>query len=353
MHRGALGNILKDGYEEVWNGVVAQQIRDEVAKNELPIACQSASCPYAHMDKEERVWQIKPADNPYGFPTEIEIDLPDSHCNVGGVSPSKKNPACFMCERHLVGVVQEDRVNEICHVIKPYIQYINKFHIQGIAEAFWKDKVFEIFDILEMQKYKKGIVISTTTNATILNKNRRYRWLDYPQSSLTFSLDAASTKTFKLIRRWDAFDKVCENIRNYCKERRRGNQVAGIHNNLNLFNVKEAKDMVKLAADLGVDFVDFNPTYGVPGICVDQHNVHIFQKAQEEIKQASIKAGIRVSFMRDLTLNIPVPKKPQLIQITPKIVGSLSNRLGINRERVYDLVEENKEWVKMEPVKLY
>lgn len=353
MQRGALGNILEVGYERVWRGLVAEKIRKQVADNELPVFCKTASCPYAHMGKEERVWQMKPADNPHGFPTEIELDLPDSHCNVGGLKPDSKNPACLMCERHLYGVVQEDKVDEICHVIKPYIKYINKFHIQGIAEAFWKDKVFDIFDILDMQKYKKQVVISTTTNATILTKGRREKWLDYPRSSLTFSIDAATADTFKLIRRWDAFDKVCENIRHYCKERKKGRQVAGIHNNLNLLNVNEGRQMVELAADLGVDFVDFNPTYGIQEICVNKQNVHIFQKAQEEIRQASIKAGVKVTFMRDLTLGLDVPEEPELIQITPRTVGIISEKLDVNREAIYDLVEENKDWVQMEPVKLY
>jgi len=346
MQRGAIGNILEYGYEAVWKGIVANSIREKVGDNLLPTACQTASCPYAHLTSEERLWHIVDVSNPHPFPTEIELDLPDSHCNVGGLSPNKKNPACLMCERHLYGTVQKDRVNEICAVIKPYIQYIDKFHIQGIAETFWKDKIFEVFDLLDMRSHKDRVFVSTTTNATILDQKRRVAFLEYPFSSLTFSLDAATASTFKLIRRWDMFEKVKENVKNYCQEKT-PSQVAGIHNNLNLLNINEAEDMVVLAKELGVDFVDFNPTYGIPEICVNEQNVHLFAEAQSKIKEKAAEIEMKVSFMRDLTLGLNVPSEPKLIQITVDQVVDLAEKLWVDSEDLMAITDKNPDMVKV------
>jgi hypothetical protein len=339
MERGALGNILTDGYKEVWNSMMAMTIREKVQNNLLPIACQTDSCPYAHLKSNELEQEKKYIHNIPQFPTEIELDLPDSHCNVGGIKPSKENPACFMCERHIFGAVQLDRTNEICEVIKPYIKYINQFHIQGIAEVFWKDKIFELFDLLEMEKYKEKLTISTTTNATILSKERRKKFLEYPSSGITFSVDAATAGTFKLIRRWDMFEKVVETIKNYCEERNSEYQKTSIHNNINIFNVNEVEQMVELGKECGVDRVDFNPTYGLAGVCVNSKNVHLFAEAQEKIIEKADEIDQKVTFMRNLTLDIPM-NDGDIIQVSMKEIDKLSQAFFMPVQAILELVNK-------------
>ena len=62
--------------------------------------------------------------------------------------------------------------------------------------------------------------------------------------------------------------------------------------------------MVRIAAEVGVDRLDFNATYDVPAICVNKENVHIFKEAQEKIVYLSRELGVNTTFMRDLTLGI-------------------------------------------------
>jgi fructose-specific phosphotransferase system component IIB len=142
------------------------------------------------------------------------------------------------------------------------------------------------------------------------------------------------------------FEKVKSNIKAYV-EASGHNQIVGIHNNINMFNVLEAADMVVLAKDLGVDFVDFNPTYGIEGVCVDSTNVHIFEEAQNKIKEKAAELEMNVTFMRDLTLGINVPKEPELIQVSLDNVVKLADHLWIEPEQVLELVENNKEHVSL------
>lgn len=213
QHRKCLGNILDQSFEELWFGPVAQAIREETLGDRFHPTCQTQSCPYRHLKvlpKQEATF--------FHYPIEFEIDLPSQHCNIGGEDPNDKHPACLMCERHLYYVKQDDRLKEVCERIKPYTQYVRSIHIQGIAEAFWKDRIFDILDWLGVEQYKEQITITTTTNGTILPKARRERWLKYPKSIVTFSIDAATPETFRLIRRVDMFDKIMENLTAYAQE---------------------------------------------------------------------------------------------------------------------------------------
>lgn len=296
--RKCLGNILEKSLEEIWFSPLAESIRRETLEGKLHKTCQIQSCPFFHKKVKEnhRVETKK-------YPSQFEIDLPIQHCNIGGEIPTDKNPACIMCERNMPFNPQDDKLNEVCAVLKPYVKYINAVHIQGIAEAFWKDRIFEIIDMLDINSFKQKIRISTTTNGILMTEKRRKRFLDYPLTNLTWSLDAATPETFRKIRRVDMYDKIVENLKNYSRERNRKDQFIHIHNNINLINVHEVVGMVELAAKIGVNCLDFNPTYGLQEICVNSKNFKIFQEAQDKIKEASKRLGVYTTFMRDLSLD--------------------------------------------------
>lgn len=302
--RKCLGNILEKGFEKIWFSPLAEEIRETTLKGNLHQTCKVFSCPLFHL-KEKKEFEFSKKM----YPVEFEIDLPTQHCNIGGENPSDKNPACIMCERNFSFAFkkQEDRLNEVCLILKPYLKNITGLHIQGIAEAFWKDRIFEICKILGVEKYKNKITVSTTTNGTLMNEARRKKFLGFPLSSLTWSLDAATPETYQAIRRVDMYNKIIENLKFYSRERDKSTQFLRIHNNINLLNINEVVGMVELAAEVGADNLEFNSTYGgaeMGGITVDKKNVHLFARAQERIIDASKKLGVNTNFMRDLTLDL-------------------------------------------------
>jgi hypothetical protein len=330
QYRKSLGNILKEGFQGIWFGPIAESVRNETLAKRFHPSCQTQSCPYLHL-KELPMQETEFKQ----FPVEFELDLPNQHCNIGGLDPTEEHPACLMCERHLFYEKQEDRLDEVCALLNPYVKHIRALHIQGIAEAFWKDRIFEVLEKLGVPQYKKQITISTTTNGTILNEARRKRWFTYPRSVITFSIDAATSETFKLIRRVDMFDKVVETMKSYAKEKKKGQQLR-IHNNINLLNIHEVVGMVKLGAECGVDNIDFNPTYNTPGICIEQETAYLFAQAQEKITQASKDYGVKVSFMRNLTLDFEI-QEPQLIQINLSSIKNIAKQLAIPVSKLTDI----------------
>jgi MoaA/NifB/PqqE/SkfB family radical SAM enzyme len=332
QYRDCLGNILFKSFEDIWFGPVAKKIREMTANKEFHPSCLTESCPYRYKPLVDQ-----PVEH-FTYPREFELDLPTQHCNIGGEDPSPERPACLMCERHLYMHKHVDRLNEVCVKLRPYVRYIRALHIQGIAEAFWKDRIFEIFDHLGVEKYKEKVTVSTTTNGTILTKARRERWFDYPLSSCTFSIDASTPETFKLIRRIDAYDAIVRNLMAFAEERKPG-QGLRIHNNINLFNINEVVGMVEVAARAKVDFIDFNATYNTPGICVDENSAWLFHKAQQDIMAAGEKYGVKVTFMRNLSLDYEI--EPRLVEITMPGVKDVAEKLAVPVETIYKMAEES------------
>lgn len=315
QERACLGNILTTSLEEMWNSDLANDIRKTTSEGQLHKTCQIHSCPFFHIKQ-----QTMGSTYMNKFPVDLEIDLPNQHCNIGGENPTPDAPACLMCERHLYWVKQEDRLEEICGRLRPYVTHLRSLHIQGVAEAFWKDRIFDILQWLNLPPGQDQIVISTTTNGTILTEPRRRRFLKYPRTCLTFSVDAATPATFRLIRRVDMFHRVRENLLAYSRERNPLSQHMTIHNNINLLNINEVIGMVELAAQAQCP-IDFNPTYSAPSICVEDWNVALFKQAQEQIIEAAQRLGVRVTFMRPLTIDLEsnMPMEERVVSTTDLI----------------------------------
>jgi MoaA/NifB/PqqE/SkfB family radical SAM enzyme len=300
QQRKCLGNILKQSFEEIWSGPIAEAVRADTLKNKLHSTCSCDTCPFIHIQNELDKHMFEFGD--IGLPLQMEIDLPTQHCNIGGENPNEKNPACIMCERHTRFVKQEDKLNEVCLKLKPYVRHLKELHIQGVSEPFWKDKIFEITELLGADQFKHKINITTVTNGTILTKQRIERWLEYPNSCVTFSLDASTPETFKKIRILDAYEKIVDNLI-IIASLRTPTQRLKIHNNINTLNVREVVGMVELAALVKVDALEFNPTYFTPDIEVNAGNAYLFKEAQQSIIDASRRLGVNVYFLRNLALN--------------------------------------------------
>lgn len=305
--RKCLGNIIDLGLESIWNGELAKEIRRETARRKLHSTCNIQSCPHFYRDLERASTEkiIKQE-----YPVFLELDLPIQHCNIGGENPSDKNPACIMCERSMWFSRQEDRLDDICEILKKISHNFKWVHIQGIAEPFWKNRIFELVEKLELKTEETNI--STTTNGTIFSKEKLEKWLQYPKTSLMFSLDAASPETYKKIRIWDAYDKITDNILKFSMIRTK-EQTLRIHNTINLFNINEVKQMVEFAYKANVDEINFNSTWNLGENSVNENNYKQFVEAQEIIKKTAKDLGVNATFVKPLYNNYNESK--DLVQI--------------------------------------
>jgi MoaA/NifB/PqqE/SkfB family radical SAM enzyme len=287
---------------------LARETRYQTSCGELHETCAIDGCPFYHR-RDDLKNSAVPA--PFTrYPIDIELDLPMQHCNIGGEDP-KSGTACIMCERSLFYERQEDRVDEICERLKPYAKHFRFLHVQGVAESFWKDRIFDVVEKIGVDV--NTCRITTYTNGTILGGARLDRWLRYPWTCTTFSIDAATPETFKKIRIWDAYDRIIANMMEFSR-RRSPYQNLQIHNTINLINIDEVVGMVEVAAKVKADLITFNPTHNLHGMIVSQENVHLFDKAQKQIKKAAAKLNVNLDFTRDFRLDFKV--EPDLVQIS-------------------------------------
>lgn len=305
-----IGNLLNNTFDEIWFSPVADEIRSETADGRLHKLCQVPGCPYlgvANPPKKHVVYNE--------YPTFLEIDLPNFHCNVGLENPNKDHPACIMCERAAPFFKpEEDHLEELLPKLRNIMPNLHQIHIQGIAEPFYKDAIFKVLDLLEFDKYRNQITISTTTNGTLFKPEVRKRYLErIPRSITNFSIDAATPETFQHIRILPVFDKVLENLYAFSKERTKGKHFLRLHNNINVINVHEVIGMVHIAKKADVEYVEFSPTDGFnTNILVNETNCGLFRKAQRDIIDECKKLGIKYNFIRPLDMGL----MDQLVQIT-------------------------------------
>jgi molybdenum cofactor biosynthesis enzyme MoaA len=312
-----IGNVLNNTFDEVWFGEIAEEIRHETLKGNLHKKCQCPGCPYLPLKKPYPIQNFIYNE----YPNFLEIDLPNTHCNVGGLKPHPEHsPACVMCERSSpVFRPEKNHLFEVLEKIKHIVPNLYQIHVQGIAEPFYQTRqdgflLFEIMDILEYDNHAEQITLSITTNGTLLKQNVREQYLRRAPNSITnFSIDAATPETFKAIRIFDCFDKVLENMYAFDQERVREKQFLKIHNNINIMNVHEVVEMCRIAHKARAEFVEFNPTNGFNHkILVNKKNCGLFAKAQQDIIEECNKLGQPVNFIRPLDLNLT----DQLIQLT-------------------------------------
>jgi hypothetical protein len=312
-----IGNVLNSTFDDVWFGPEAEKIRQDTLAGVLSKKCQCPGCPYVCMNTPYPVKNVI-----YGeYPSFLEIDLPNTHCNVGGLRPNvNTSPACIMCERSSPHFrPEQNHLFQVLDKIKHIVPCLSQIHIQGISEPFYQTRedgylLFDVLDALDFDAHAHKITISVTTNGTLFKKSVRSEYLKrIPHSITNFSIDAATPETFKKIRIFDCFDKVIENLCDFSEERDETQQFLRIHNNINIHNVDEVVGMVYVAHKAKVDCVEFNATNGFnKSILVQTENCGKFYKAQNDVISACKSLNVPYNFIRPLDLGMT----EQLIQLT-------------------------------------
>jgi MoaA/NifB/PqqE/SkfB family radical SAM enzyme len=308
----AVGNILEKPLDEIWNSALAEAVRRESMNPTLHPLCRVGCGITDRIANGEPPW-YRP--NPSRWPRKITISLPDSHCNIGGEEPTPET-ACIMCPRALIGFKPgEEFTDQIVSGVKPFMGHLSTLMICGLAEALWKDRLFEILEQLEFARHADRITIETFSNGTTLSKRVREKWFrTCPRSRILVSLDAATPETYRKIRRLDAYDMIVENVRCYVRERREG-QLVYITNNINLLNVREVEGMIDTAGELGVDGLLLNLTSegggeGSHPYLFGDDTALLFAKAHIKAVKRAEQLGVSLHFVRPL-----YGTQPELVQL--------------------------------------
>lgn len=315
--RNQLGSLLKDDVLTIWNSDIAKSVREQTSEGKLHSICSSwNSCPFLVAPKvlsKFDVWKY------YRYPRILEICLPNSHCNIGGENPNDDNPACIMCCRNFNFEAQPQITDLLIEKAKPLLPYLESLCVMGIAEPFWKDVVFEIFDRLNFQNFKNSITFFTNHNGICFNNRAQQKLKDITErTSLQWSLDAATPMTYRKIRRLNCYKMIINNMKKWIQQVDPVYHENTIYNNINLLNVDEMSKMVECAADLGVRKMYMLPTGNQMGrvhldeILLNKKNLDIFIEESNKALEKAKELGVDLVYTKPF--HIPPPEH-NLVQI--------------------------------------
>jgi len=137
--------------------------------------------------------------------------------------------------------------------IKPHLGEVSSLDLTGGGEPLLQPRLIEWLTDAKSAGCQTGFL----TNGLLLNEKIAEKLLSSGLDWLGISMDGASKETYEKIRIGSDFDKVCENIARAAKMRFGKSPWIMINFVLMQMNFHEAEGIIRLAASLGVDQVNF------------------------------------------------------------------------------------------------
>ena len=166
------------------------------------------------------------------------------------------NLKCVMCPwkdfrdqvRH-GGIMQP----EIWEAIRPHLRDVVSVDFTGGGEPLLQPKLIEWI----IDANRAGCETGVLTNALLLTKEIPGKLIAAGLDWICVSIDAARKEEYEAIRIGSNFEKVCENVANFAKLRTGKAPKMMINFVMMSHNFHQVEDIVRLAAQLGVDQVNF------------------------------------------------------------------------------------------------
>ncbi len=224
------------------------------------------------------------------LPIHIQLE-PTTYCNLN----------CKACTRlkylqhfqHL----STDRFKLIVEQIRPL-----KISLSGGGEPFMHPHLFEMIHLTKIN----GCSINTTTNCTLLTPEICSQIVKSGLDLLKISIDGASRETYQKSRREDRFKQVIEGIQALTTAKKQhGSSTPFIRFNYVMFkdNYHELAETVKLAAELGVNAVYFQP---LDLIGIEERFDELVGELQYEELAHEITRGVQMAQMYLVNTNLRI-----------------------------------------------
>lgn len=229
-------------------------------------------------------WLSRIINYPFVSPDVIQISL-TYRCNL----------RCKMCS--IAGLLpQEEELSteQIFHIIDEAKSYKIKEIVLTGGEPFLREDIFKICEY----SYNKGIRSIITTNGVVIDNDTAETIVKSKVSHIHFSLDGLE-ETNDFFRGEGVFKKVIDAI-DILNEKRRNNHSfsIGIAYTVLDNNVKELSAIVKLADDLNVDVINFQPLISnnanfldksLPPFWVKEDNIPVLKEEIEKIRNYKLR----------------------------------------------------------------
>jgi MoaA/NifB/PqqE/SkfB family radical SAM enzyme len=166
------------------------------------------------------------------------------------------NLSCVMCPWREITKNSENRgfmSQEVWESIRSYLSEIKSIDFTGGGEPLLQPKLPEWI----VEAHAQGCETGFLSNGLLLRKDKLQRILDAGVDWICISMDGADAEMYEKIRIGSNFERVCENVGNIAKLRSGNRPKTMINFVIMDMNFHQVEEIVRLAARLGVDQINF------------------------------------------------------------------------------------------------
>jgi len=212
------------------------------------------------------------------FPSSIMLEV-TNHCNLG----------CITCPREYgfgqsmaKGTIEIDKMKKVIDEVAPYIDSIG---LTGLGETLLYKKLEETLKYIKGKN--KGIQTFISTNAHIPGAENYIEKLAPYLDTVQISIDGIGKiyESVRLKSDYNFFFETTKKMVAVCKEK----NVSVMFNFVAVKeNYKQMKDVVKLASELDVTFVNITPVNvgSITSVDIEYYNLFYGNDFKNELKQA-------------------------------------------------------------------
>jgi MoaA/NifB/PqqE/SkfB family radical SAM enzyme len=258
-----IGNVLRQSMEEIWNGEIAQKIRESIHDGSFRYCIQSR-CP--HLQSVNKPVQPKETVDEMEMRDIIESRLTVMPCGPREVRCSYDkscNLSCPTCRTELI--VERDKRDDILAINKilreTWLADTRCLSITGSGDPFGSPFFRSWLQTMRRHEMPRLENLHLSSNAIGWTPRQ---WEAIPSKirelilSTDISIDAATAETYAINRRGGNFERLLENLEFISSLRRDGPlKHVGISFVVQDNNFKEMPAFVRLGMNYGFDLVYF------------------------------------------------------------------------------------------------
>lgn len=210
------------------------------------------------------------------FIAQIE---PNSTCNL----------KCEMCIREKIGIPIGNMKFEDFKKILEKLDCLFKIHLSGQGEPFMNKDLFKMIDYAN----KRGIIINTNTNATLLTKEIIENICKVNMGEIAISIESTKKGIYEKIRKGANFEGVIKNIKELSQKIKEKKKKTIISFAVTILkdNIEEIPEFVKLAKNIGVKKIIFQT------LQEKEDYMSKYEKNAEKQKTSNLKKVIEKKFI--------------------------------------------------------
>lgn len=212
------------------------------------------------------------------------------------------NLKCIMCPwtEDRIHVDNKGRLSQpVWEAILPHLPDVQSIDFTGGGEPLLQPNLIEWISNARSAGCETGFL----TNGLLLNKRKTDQLLQAGLDWICFSIDGADKDTYEGIRIGSEFHKVCRNVSYFCQSQAAKQVKTMINFVIMSMNRDQLEDIVRLAAELGVDQVNFKQCDVIHGDHGKGFGVFASKKTKEIQKLEKTLARAR-KIGRKLNVNI-------------------------------------------------